>query len=40
MDKQSVNTARTFLEITTKISEHQSAIKELRHNLKTINTIA
>jgi hypothetical protein len=38
MDKQSVNTARTFLDITTKISEHQSAIKGLRQNLKSINT--
>jgi hypothetical protein len=37
MDKQSVDTARTFLEITSKISEHQAAIKGLRQNLKGIN---
>ena len=38
MDEQSVSTVRTFLTITTKISEHQTAIKELKLNLKDINT--
>jgi hypothetical protein len=37
MDKQSVETAKAFLEITSKITEYQKAIKGLRQNLKTIN---
>ena len=38
MDDQSVSTIRTFLAITTKIAEHQKAIKELKLNLKGVHS--